>query len=109
MAGEYHDRGWVWPADVEKFDIVISSSCQVTLVRRNAKAIYLGIGMLDSTMTYAGESFPKPNRVVVASCEQGTSVLLHLEEPSPESKADVGGQDTCAKDDTHDSCRMYNE
>ena len=54
-------------ADVVELDIVITGSGQHSLVRRDAKAIYLGVRMLNSARANARERFPEANGVIIAS------------------------------------------
>ena len=62
------ERIGVRRAAIVKLDIVVASSSEKALVRRNAQAVDLRVRMLYGARADAGQCFPKTNRVVVASC-----------------------------------------
>lgn len=59
MTVEGEDRVGVGGLDVVELDCVVTSGGKVSLVRRDAKAVDLGIWVWDSPGAYTGEGFPE--------------------------------------------------
>jgi hypothetical protein len=54
MAFEDEERGRVGGADVEELDVVVAGCGEEALVRRDAEAIYLAVGVLDCSGADSG-------------------------------------------------------
>lgn len=97
MPLERQQRVRVGGFDVVELDGVVARGGEEALIRGDAEAVDLGVGMLDRPRTDAGERFPEANRVVVAGWFIRTSVRARR-------AAALGPQHpcrTCAKNDRH--------
>ena len=63
-----HERIWVGTADVIELYILIACCCKPALIRGDAEAVDLRVGMLDYPGTDTRERFPEADCVVVACC-----------------------------------------
>lgn len=67
---EGQDGVWVGRLDVVELDRVVAGGGEVALVRRDAEAVHLRVGVGDGAGADAAEGFPEPDSMIIAACAQ---------------------------------------
>lgn len=67
MAIKTDDRAWVCRSDIVELDVMVSGRGQIAFVGRDAQTIDLRVGMLNSSRTDAGKSFPESDGMIITS------------------------------------------